>query len=188
MTSATKWSMGADESCFRRGRLSMASRTLPSRYGRSSSGPERRIRCNLVFVGGVQGGVSGSAGTGAPSPPNSLCRTSAAIAGQGGPNAVRAFGVSNWRANGRGSACPTVELDILRGSRPVHPPQEAMSTIFSIPNPSRERAERPLQWADLAAGRLRLARLCRNGASRLSSPGLRPFLAKQQSRSRTVLR
>jgi uncharacterized protein (DUF736 family) len=51
-----------------------------------------------------------------------------------------------------------------------------------------ERTERPLQWADLAEGRLRLDRLCRNGADRLSSPGLRPFLAKQQSRSHAILR
>tara|TARA_R110002124_G_scaffold79161_1_gene210681 strand:+ start:788 stop:1120 length:333 start_codon:yes stop_codon:yes gene_type:complete len=33
-----------------------------------------------------------------------------------------------------------------------------------------DRSIRPLQWADLAEGRLRLDRLCRNGAGQLSSP------------------
>jgi uncharacterized protein (DUF736 family) len=33
-----------------------------------------------------------------------------------------------------------------------------------------DRSKRPLQWADLAEGRLRLDRLCGNGADRLSSP------------------
>src|SRR5579883_1038144 len=50
------------------------------------------------------------------------------------------------------------------------------------------RSTRPLRWADLAAGRLRLDRLCRNGAGRLSSPGLRPFLAKQESLPAAILR
>ena len=47
------------------------------------------------------------------------------------------------------------------------------SSPTSIPvGPSAPK--RPLQWADLAAGRLRLDRLCRNGADRLSSPGRPP--------------
>src|SRR5579875_708988 len=51
-----------------------------------------------------------------------------------------------------------------------------------------DRSTRPLRWAYLAAGRLRLDRLCRNGAGRLSSPGLRPFLAKQESLPAAILR
>jgi len=47
---------------------------------------------------------------------------------------------------------------------------------------------RPLQWLDLAEGRLRLDRLCRNAAGRVSSPGLRPFLARQETRPPGVLR
>ncbi|OUI93915.1 hypothetical protein HK19_00500 [Acetobacter persici] len=35
--------------------------------------------------------------------------------------------------------------------------------------------------ADLPEDRLRLARLWRNGGPQLSSPGLRPFLARQES-------
>jgi uncharacterized protein (DUF736 family) len=63
-----------------------------------------------------------------------------------------------------------------------------------------ERSKRPLQWADLAEGRLRLDRLCRNGASLFSSPGRpphaasrartpdHPFLAKQENCACAVLR
>ena len=40
-----------------------------------------------------------------------------------------------------------------------------------LPHPSaRARSRRPLQWQDLAEGRLRLERLCHNGWTRLSSP------------------
>jgi uncharacterized protein (DUF736 family) len=51
-----------------------------------------------------------------------------------------------------------------------------------------ERSKRPLQWADLAEGRLCLDRLCRNGASRFSSPGFHPFLAKQENSACAILR
>jgi len=53
---------------------------------------------------------------------------------------------------------------------------------------STERSKRPLRWADLAERRLRLDRLCRNGASRFSSPGLRPFLADQETRAHAIRR
>ena len=43
-------------------------------------------------------------------------------------------------------------------------------------------------WLDLAEGRLRLDRLNRNGGGRLSSPGLRPFLARQESLTAAILR
>lgn len=49
--------------------------------------------------------------------------------------------------------------------------------------------ERPLRLADLAEGRLRLERLCRNGAPGLSSPANAfAFLAGQESPSCAVLR
>ena len=41
----------------------------------------------------------------------------------------------------------------------------AAVAIISVLPPFIERSKRPLQWADLAEGRLRLDRLCRNGAS-----------------------
>ena len=41
------------------------------------------------------------------------------------------------------------------------------SFVLSVPRPPPTR---PLQWLDLTEGRLRLDRLCRNGAVRLSSP------------------
>ena len=59
---------------------------------------------------------------------------------------------------------------------------------------------RPLQWLDLTEGRLRLDRLCRNVARRLSSPGgpphakdragtpARPFLARQETLRADILR
>ena len=43
-------------------------------------------------------------------------------------------------------------------------------------------------WLDLAEGRLRLDRLNRNGVMRLSSPALRPFLARQESLTAAILR
>ena len=43
-------------------------------------------------------------------------------------------------------------------------------------------------WLDLAECRLRLDHLNRNGAVRLSSPGLRPFLARQESLTAAILR
>ncbi len=53
-------------------------------------------------------------------------------------------------------------LDIRREAKPS-------------PHPSaRARSRRPLQWPDLAEGRLRLERLCHNGWSRLSSPADAP--------------
>jgi hypothetical protein len=50
------------------------------------------------------------------------------------------------------------------------------------------REHRASHWLDLAEGRLRLDRLNRNGAARLSSPGLRPFLARQESLTAAILR
>ena len=43
-------------------------------------------------------------------------------------------------------------------------------------------------WLDLAEGRLRLDRLNRNGGGKTSSPGLRPFLARQESLTAAILR
>jgi hypothetical protein len=43
-------------------------------------------------------------------------------------------------------------------------------------------------WLDLAEGRLRLDRLTATASVRLSSPGLRPFLAKQESLTAAILR
>jgi hypothetical protein len=43
-------------------------------------------------------------------------------------------------------------------------------------------------WLDLAEGRLRLDRLNAMAAVRLSSPGLRPFLARQESLTAAILR
>ena len=43
-------------------------------------------------------------------------------------------------------------------------------------------------WLDLAEGRLRLDRLNRNGGGEISSPGLRPFLARQESLTAAILR
>jgi hypothetical protein len=42
---------------------------------------------------------------------------------------------------------------------------------------------RPLQWADLAEGRLRLDRLCRNGAERLSSPAGYAVIPRETTKS-----
>ena len=52
----------------------------------------------------------------------------------------------------------------------------------------RYRTPWPLDMADLPEDRLCLARLWRNGGPQLSSPGLRPFLAHQQSCGPAVLR
>jgi len=46
-----------------------------------------------------------------------------------------------------------------------------------------DRSKRPLQWADLAEGRLRLDRLCGNGADRLSSPAGCAVIPRETTKS-----
>ena len=65
----------------------------------------------------------------------------------------------------------------------------ARATTVSVICPSGARSKRPLQWPDLAEGRLRLERLATTaGFDFLPLPAAPSFLAKQQSRACAILR
>lgn len=72
----------------------------------------------------------------------------------------------------------------------LYPPSEDATGACNPPIPlcQVERSERPLQEADLVEGRLPSTAYAAMAWHRLSSPGLRPFRAKQQSRRRAILR